>query len=288
MVVCGSLGWAGPGDGVDADGGNGAMTVDVERHGQALSSRRSRDSSARGQVYRLLLRDIVRCAAKPGQPLSEKDVAATLGVSRTPVREAFLQLAEEGLLVISPQRGTAVARISTRQVRQAQFIREALERAVLAVSCQNARADRAGLAGLAELDTALYWQRQAVARDDYAAFYEADEFFHAELARRSGLDEVGRVAGGARVHLNRVRWLSLPERGGVDAAITQHAQIASAVAAGDTRRADEVLTAHLRTVLDALPAIRQRFPGYFDPDDENLPPLPDTAGLTVGWRAGQE
>jgi GntR family transcriptional regulator, rspAB operon transcriptional repressor len=269
----------------DADGGNCAVTVDVERYGPALSSRRSRESSARGQVYRLLLRDIVHCVAKPGQPLSEKDVAATLGVSRTPVREAFLQLAEEGLLVISPQRGTAVARISTRQVRQAQFVREVLERAVLAVNCQNAGDARAGLA---ELDTALYWQRQAVARNDYAAFYEADEFFHAELARRSGLDEVGRVAGGARVHLNRVRWLSLPERGGVDAAIAQHLQIASAVSAGDTRRADEMLTAHLRTVLDVLPAIRQRFPGYFDPDDENLPALPDTAGLTVGWRAGQE
>jgi GntR family transcriptional regulator, rspAB operon transcriptional repressor len=235
-------------------------------------------------VYRLLLRDIVRCVAKPGQPLSEKDVAASLGVSRTPVREAFLQLAEEGLLVISPQRGTAVARISTRQVRQAQVIREVLERAVLAVNCQNAEQ-----AGPGELDTSLYWQRQAVARNDYAAFYEADEFFHAELARRSGLDEVGRVAGGARVHLNRVRWLSLPERGGVEAAIAQHLEIASAVSAGDTQRADEVLTAHLRTVLDALPAIRQRFPGYFDPDDENLPELPDTAGLTVGWRrAGQD
>jgi len=266
----------------DGNGGTCTVTVDVERHGQALSSQRSRESSARGQVYRLLLRDIVHCVARPGQPLSEKDVAAALGVSRTPVREAFLQLAEEGLLVISPQRGTAVARISARQVRQAQFTREVLERAVLAVGCQNAGEDRAGL------DAALYWQRQAAARNDYAAFYDADELFHAELARRSGLDGVGRLAGGARVHLNRVRWLSLPEPHGVNAAIAQHEEIASAVTAGNTRRADEVLTAHLRTVLGVLPAIRQRFPGYFDPDDEKLPALPDTAGLTVSWRAGQE
>jgi GntR family transcriptional regulator, rspAB operon transcriptional repressor len=264
------------------------VTVDVERYGQVLSSRRSRESSARGQVYRLLLRDIVHCVARPGQPLSEKDVAASLGVSRTPVREAFLQLAEEDLLVISPQRGTAVARISTRQVCQAQFTREVLERAVVAVGCQNAGAARAGLTELDELDAALYAQRQAAARNDHAAFYDADELFHAELARRSGLDDVGRLAGGARVHLNRVRWLSLPEPHGIDAAIAQHVQIASAVSAGDASRADEVLTAHLRTVLGVLPAIRQRFPGYFDPDDENLPALPDTAGLTVGWRAGQQ
>ena len=258
------------------------MTADIEQHGLDLSTRRSRESSVRGQVYRLLLRGIVQCVTTPGQALSEKDVAAALGVSRTPVREAFLQLAEDGLLVISPQRGTAVARISTRQVRQAQFTREVLERAILAVDCRTATGGACG-----GLDAALYAQRQAAARRDYAAFYDADELFHAELARLSGFDGIGRVATGARVHLNRVRWLSLPEPDGVDAAVGQHAEIAAAVKAGDARRADQVLTAHLRTVLAALPAIRDRFPGYFEPGDENLPAPPDTAGLMIGWRDEQ-
>jgi DNA-binding GntR family transcriptional regulator len=258
------------------------VTSDIQQHGQALSSRQSRESSVRGQAYRLLLRDIVQCRTKPGQPLSEKEVAAALGVSRTPVREAFLQLAEDGLLVISPQRGTAVARISTRQVRQAQFTREVLERAVLAVDCRNATEEACG-----GLDAALYAQRQAAMRRDYAAFYDADELFHAELARLSGFDGVARLAGGARAHLNRVRWLSLPEPHGIDAAIGQHEEIASAVKAGHAQRADQVLTAHLRTALGALPAIRERFPGYFDSGEENLPALPDTAGLTISWQDGQ-
>ncbi len=264
------------------DDGSCVVTLSIEQYGQALSSRRSRESSVRGQVYRLLLRDIVQCVTKPGQPLSEKDVAAALGVSRTPVREAFLHLAEDGLLVISPQRGTAVARISTRQVRQAQFIREVLERAVLAVVCANATEEACG-----GLEVALYAQRQAAARQDYAAFYEADHLFHAELARLSGFDAVGRVADGARVHLNRVRWLSLPEPHAIDAAIAQHEEIALAVKAGHAQRADQALTVHLRTVLGALPAIRERFAGYFDPDDENLPALPDTAGLMIGWQPGR-
>ncbi len=257
------------------------LTPDLQQPGPALSSRQSRESSVRGQVYRLLLRDIVQCRAEPGQTLSEKEVAATLGVSRTPVREAFLQLAEDGLLVISPQRGTAVTRISTRQVRQAQFIREVLERAVLAVGCRTSTGEACG-----GLDAALYAQRQAATRMDYAAFYDADELFHAELARLSGFDGAGRLAGGAGVHLNRVRWLSLPEPHGIEAALGQHEEIASAVKAGDAGRADQVLTAHLRTVLGSLPAIRDRFPGYFDRDGEDLPPLPDTAGLTIGWQAG--
>jgi DNA-binding GntR family transcriptional regulator len=258
------------------------VTSEVRPPGAALSSRQSRDSSVRGQVYRLLLRDIVQCRAEPGQPLSEKEVAAGLGVSRTPVREAFLQLAEDGLLVISPQRGTAVARISTRQVCQAQFIREVLERAVLAVDCQHPAADDHG-----GLDATLYAQRQAAARSDYPAFYEADDRFHAELARLSGYDGVGRLAGGAGAHLNRVRWLSLPEPHGIEAALGQHEEIAAALKAGHAHRADQVLTAHLRAVLGVLPAIRERFPSYFDHSEEGLPPLPDTAGLTIGWQAGR-
>ena len=262
------------------------VTSDLQQHGPqhgpGLSSQQSRESSVRGQVYRLLLRDIVQCRAEPGQSLSEKEVAGVLGVSRTPVREAFLQLAEDGLLVISPQRGTAVARISSRQVRQAQFTREVLERAVLAVDCRNTTGEACG-----GLDSTLYAQRQAAARKDYEAFYDADELFHAELARLSGFAGVGRLAGGARAHLNRVRWLSLPEPHGIEAALRQHEEIASAVRAGDAQRADQVLTAHLRTVLGALPAIRERFPGYFESGEENLPALPDTSGLMIGWQAGQ-
>jgi GntR family transcriptional regulator, rspAB operon transcriptional repressor len=262
--------------------GTAVVTLDIAGRGDAQFSRRSRESSVRGQVYRKLLRDIVQCVIKPGQALSEKEIAAALGVSRTPVREAFLQLAEDGLVVISPQRGTAVAKISTSQVRQAQFAREVLERAMLAVCCQHATARaRAGL------DAALYAQRRAAAELDYAAFYDADQLFHAELARLSGFAGVGRLAGGARVHLNRVRWLSLPEPNGIDVAIAQHEEVAAAVEAGDAERGDRVLTAHLRSVLDVLPAIRERFPAYFDRGDEGLPAPPDTSGLAIGWHGGQ-
>jgi DNA-binding GntR family transcriptional regulator len=259
---------------------SGQVQSGQAQSGQALFSQRSRESSVRGQVYRVLLRDIVQCVVKPGQALSEKDVAAKLGVSRTPVREAFLQLAEEGLIVISPQRGTAVAKISASQVRQAQFTREVLERAILAVDCRTVRPEACG-----GLDAALYAQRAAAANSDYAAFYDADADFHAELARLSGFDGVGRLAGGARAHLNRVRWLGLPEPRNLEIAIAEHQAVADAVRAGDAQRGDATLTTHLRNVLGTLPAMRGRFPGYFDDD---MPGLPDTTGLAIGWRDSQE
>jgi DNA-binding GntR family transcriptional regulator len=236
---------------------------------------RSRESSVRGQVYRLLLNDIERCVSKPGQQLSEKEVSATLGVSRTPVREAFLQLAEEGLVVIAPQRGTTVAKISAYQVRQAQFTREVLERSIFAVACRNS-AD--GQVLRENLDV----QRSAVERQDIAGFYEADREFHGELARLSGYDGAGRLAGGARVHLNRVRWLGLPDRRNLEIALAEHIEIAAALAAGDAARGDTVLTQHMRGVLGTLPVIRGQYAGYFETDDDNDPP--DTSGLAIGWR----
>lgn len=252
--------------------------------------RRSRASSVRGQVYRLLLSDIERCVAVPGQALSEKDVSVALDVSRTPVREAFLQLAEEGLVVIAPQRGTTVAKISSRQVRQAQFTREVLERSILAVACRTARdaGPETGPGTAGTLERILEVQRSAVARRDHAAFYEADREFHNELARLSGFDGAGRLAGGARIHLNRVRWLGLPEDRNLDVALAEHEEVAAAVAAGDAERGDAVFRGHLRGVLGTLPAVRERFPDYFDEDDDAAqPPLPDTAGLTIGWNKSE-
>lgn len=64
------------------------------------------------QIYRILRRDIVHCLIPPGTPLSEKEVSVRFDVSRQPVREAFIKLAENGLIQIRPQRGSYVNKIS--------------------------------------------------------------------------------------------------------------------------------------------------------------------------------
>lgn len=83
------------------------------------------------QIYRILRRDIVRCLIPPGTPLSEKEVSVRFDVSRQPVREAFIKLAENGLIQIRPQRGSYVNKISLSQVRNGCFVRQAIECAVV-------------------------------------------------------------------------------------------------------------------------------------------------------------
>jgi len=83
------------------------------------------------QIYRYLRKDIVTCAIQPGSLLSEKEVSARFNVSRQPVREAFIKLAEAGLVQVLPQRGTFVRKISAKRVADGRFIREAVEVSVV-------------------------------------------------------------------------------------------------------------------------------------------------------------
>src|SRR5436305_1999373 len=87
--------------------------------------------STRGEVYARLRDAIVAAELEPGRRLSENELAAWLGVSRTPVREALVRLRDDRLVEIVPQLGTYVSRIGVQAVADAQFIREALECAAI-------------------------------------------------------------------------------------------------------------------------------------------------------------
>src|SRR5690242_14743649 len=87
------------------------------------ASEAERRDSIASRVYRGLRRDIVELKLPPRQRLSEKELSLQLGVSRSPIREALLKLADEGLVWIRPQSGTAVAPISVREIHDGQFVR---------------------------------------------------------------------------------------------------------------------------------------------------------------------
>ena len=78
------------------------------------------------QRVAVLRQCIAELRLKPGEALSEKDIAGRYGVSRQPVREAFIKLSEAGLVEIRPSRGTFVMKISVREVANARLVREAI------------------------------------------------------------------------------------------------------------------------------------------------------------------
>ena len=220
-----------------------------------------RGTTVRAQVYALIRESVVSVELLPGQALSENELAGHYGVSRTPIREALIRLADEGLVDVLPQRGTFVSRISLHDVAEAQFIRETLERASLPAATRRiTEADGAELRAL--LDT----QRLATAAGDLRTWFAADEDLHRRLLEIAGHPRVWPVVQSAKAHLDRVRRLSLPGPHVLTDLITQHADIVSAVLAKDIRAADRVLARHLRLVHDHVGVLASEHPDYFRED----------------------
>jgi DNA-binding GntR family transcriptional regulator len=210
------------------------------------------------QVYDVLRGLIVSLRLPPGERVSDAAWARDLGVSRTPVREAVLQLADEGLVDVVPQHGTFVARISSAAVLEAQFVREALEIAALraAVGRLPAGFEERIQANLAE-------QRRAGGRGA-EGFYALDQAFHRLLLDASGHPEVWRIAHRSRAHLDRVRQLSLPDPDVISGLVGEHELIAERLLAGDGEGAETALRDHLQLVAVKLPELIEQHPEYFE------------------------
>lgn len=213
---------------------------------------------AAGAAYTWLKREILAGRMRPGQTLSENEVAARLGVSRTPVREAIIRLESEGLLNVRPQVGTVVAPIDVDQVADGQFLREAIE-------CRTARlaAGRVRLADARALKSLLREQARAVARNDQAGFLVLDDRMHQLIVTMAGHPNVWRAVEDVKAQLDRVRVLSLEDPSWLASIHAQHEAIVHHVLAGDGDAAASAMETHLRSVFASIDAIAGREPGYF-------------------------
>ncbi len=217
------------------------------------------DNNVRQRLFEVLRQSIIRMTLAPGRALSEKEIADTFSVSRQPVREAFIRLAESGLVEIRPQRGTYVVPISQAAVMEARFVREAVE---VAVACSAAEQ---GLSNevLDELNELIERQKRCIESDDHDRFYLLDEAFHRTLSLGAGHNSAWQVTQEVKAQLDRVRYLSLPETTPLPKLIEQHAGILDAVAKQDVKATRGMMQAHMREILNSLPDLVERFPDMF-------------------------
>jgi DNA-binding GntR family transcriptional regulator len=201
----------------------------------------------------------VSAELEPGRRLSENELAAWLGVSRTPVREALVRLRDERLVAIVPQLGTFVTLISPDALADAAFIREALECSAIRLATELATGR-----DLEELQANLAAQDRAEQTGDTEAFDRLDEALHRMLCELSGREIAWSLSRRANGHLDRVRRLSLPEPGYLAEMVSEHRAVVAAIADHDTDRAETALRHHLRMVLSSLPSIQAAHPDYFE------------------------
>jgi len=217
----------------------------------------ARDPSKTERVYSELRRRIRELDLPPGAPLRKEEIALALGVSRAPVSEAVARLAEEGLVEVFPQHGSFVTPIRAAEVREALFIRTALE-----TEAMRRVAQAADDAVLRVLDRNLAEQKSALAKGDLVRFYDLDESLHAAIFGAVSSPRALRMLDAARAPLDRVRRLALPEQGRPDSTFAEHKGLVDAIRSGDGEFAAAAMRAHLamvgRTVERELREIEQR------------------------------
>jgi DNA-binding GntR family transcriptional regulator len=241
-----------------AEAANGGEASRRERRPQRMALPPAARATGASMVQDELRREILDMVLKPGAPLSEKELTARFGMSRTPVREALIRLKEEGLVEIFPQAGTFVARIPTGAIPEAVFIRQALECATVAVL-----ADRVEAEAIARLDATIARLHEALEGSDQESFHLADEDFHEVLAESAGYPGVWKLAQAAKSQIDRCRRMTLPVPGRMDMVIREHLAILDAIRRHDAPAAEAAMRQHLGTLLPDLVHLKARHPDYF-------------------------
>ncbi|WP_406856993.1 GntR family transcriptional regulator [Alsobacter sp. KACC 23698] len=211
-------------------------------------------------IHAALRQDIVSLRLRPGERLSENELALRFGTSRAPVREALIRLVEEGLIDVRPQRGSFVSRISLSAMERARFVREALELAAV-----RRAAERGASPGvLARARGAIAEQERA--QRDPERFTQADDAFHHTLADGSGVAQLWAVIEREKAQFDRVRFLSIPAVTPVEVLIAQHRAILSGIENRDPAAAEAAMRTHMSEVLKIAQTLAAEHPDLINDD----------------------
>jgi DNA-binding GntR family transcriptional regulator len=220
---------------------------------------RPRGATAASRIHAELRAELVALKRRPGDVISEAEIALAYGVSRTPVREAILKLSDEGLVDVFPQSGIFVSRIPLAALPEAIIVRKALEATTARFAAGLASASQ-----ILSLHAILQRQREADAADDRDAFHQADEHFHAAIAEVAGYPGIWTLIQQVKIHVDRFRQLTLPQKGRMTQVIAEHELILAAIEAHDPAAAGVAMDKHLERLLGDISAAQTVNPEYFD------------------------
>ncbi|QOS79671.1 GntR family transcriptional regulator [Paenibacillus sp. JNUCC31] len=214
--------------------------------------------STRAYSYHLIKERILHLELEPGTKISEKEIADELQVSRTPVREAFMKLAEEELLDIIPQSGTIVSHINLEHVEEGRFMREKMEKEIVTLACASFPEEFRF-----RLETNIAMQEVCIGKNNFYRLFELDEEFHQILFQGTGKMRTWKMLQQLNIPFNRLRLLRLSEDSDAEVIISQHKEIYRLITERKTDQAVQVMEAHLRLVVVEQEKMKAKYPHYF-------------------------
>lgn len=212
------------------------------------------------QVYDVIRKAIVTLSLPPGSVLNEKAISEQLGISRTPLREALLQLSAENLVSVVPHMGTYVTRIDLQSVFDGQLVRDALEIKIVRLAAVKMTPQFAR-----KLDFNLQQQTRLAKETEYDEFYELDEEFHSMICEFGASLRVWRIVNSAKAQLDRVRRLAFPVPRHLQIVLREHVAIANGLKDQNPDAAAAAMKLHLDRVFDTIRRLIVDKSDFFSP-----------------------
>ncbi|ADL04217.1 GntR family transcriptional regulator [Lacrimispora saccharolytica] len=221
-----------------------------------LTERYSKETG-REYALRMLKDNIIHLDLIPGSMLSENELSSEMHLSRTPVREALIELSKVKIVEIYPQKGSAVALIDYNLVEEARFMRNVLECAVVELACKMAGED-----AVMKLRENVKLQEFYLENRSPEQLLKLDDEFHRLLFHITGKDQVYQLMDSITIHFDRIRSMSLIAVKDLKT-ISDHQSMVEAIAAKDGKTAKDVMEKHLSRYKIDEEALRREYPGYF-------------------------
>ncbi len=203
------------------------------------------------KAYDLIRGEILTCSLAPGQQIVQARLVEKFGLGMTPIREALLRLAHEGLVQPYPRFGYIVSPVTEEMVRHLYEVRMILETAAVRLAVE--RASDAQLRQVAESARFTYVYKN---HEQYVRFLERNAAFHDSIAVLAGNPRLAEMLGALLDELSRIFHLGLDLRDSAEEMQSEHTDLAAVLLARDADRAGQVVRAQIsrsqQRVLEAL------------------------------------
>ncbi len=213
--------------------------------------------TGREYALRNLKENIIHLKLEPGAKISENEIATLLGLSRTPVREALIELSKVNIVEIYPQKGSNIALIDFTQVEEAYFMRSVLECAAVELCC-----DVAKEGDIKALKENVQLQEYYLSNKDDNEILKLDNQFHKIIFDIVNKPQVHTLIRNFSIHLDRMRYLTLGDIS-PETVVRYHKAIASAIEKKNGIQARNLMKEHISNYQSVEKAVFKRFPHYF-------------------------
>lgn len=194
----------------------------------------------RDVVFNTLREAILTGDIEPGERLMEIRLAEKLGVSRTPIREAIRMLQLEGLVNMTPRKGTVVAEISKEDLKNVLEVRKVLEQLAVEKSCENV-SDEA----VSELRENLKEFNAAIKKKNPSDIAKIDVAFHDIIYRITGNDRLIQILYNIREQMYRYRLEYIKDQDTRQTVVRDHENLIEAIVNKDVEKAKSIIVAHI-------------------------------------------